>query len=417
MIRGNKYRCYPVNEEQTKALEQHFGSARFIYNKLLHVKSTLYSQCRVSISKADLDDHIIVLKDIYPWLKEVNSQSLQQANNNLDNAYQRFFKGLGNYPQRKTKKNNSFSFQVPQHYKINLTTSEIFLPKIGWLKVVLHRELFDQEFFEQNIKTTIINNEVIVEHDSNSSFLRTVTVSRTSAGRYHVSISTEDGLEKPRTQTYTEDTTVGVDVGIKVFAAKSNGEIIENPKFLKKGLKKLKMLQRRVSRKIIGSKNRKKAKKQLAKQHQLVANQRNDFQNNVSIRLISENQAVALETLNVQGMIKNHKLAQAISDSAWSSFVRMLEYKAEWFGKTVLRIGMFEPSSKTCNICGYKNKELTLKVREWQCPICNTMHDRDINAAINIKKIALNTSGTEGRVCGVMDVGLSHEAGSRLVFS
>jgi putative transposase len=176
------------------------------------------------------------------------------------------------------------------------------------------------------------------------------------------------------------------------------------------------MLHRRVSQKVIGSANRKNAKKQLAKQHQLVSNQRNYFQNNVSIRLISENQAVALETLNVQGMIKNHKLAQAISDSAWSSFVRMLEYKAEWFGKTVLRIGMFEPSSKTCNICGYKNNELTLKVRKWQCPICNTMHDRDINAAINIKKIALNTSGTEDRACGLMDDGLRNEAGSCSVF-
>ena len=412
MKQGNKFRCYPTNEEQKKALEQHFGAVRFIYNKLLHVKSTLYSHCKCSISKTKLNEHILVLKECYPWLKNVNSQSLQQANKNLDNAYQRFFAGLGEYPKQHKRKDNHFSFQVTQRYKINLTTSEIFLPNIGWMKIVLHRELFDSYFFEQNIKTTVINNEIIMEHDINPVYLRTLTVSRTSAGRYHVSILTEDGTEIPRTQEYTEDNTVGVDVGIKTYAALSTGEMIANPKFLKKGLKKLKMLQRRVSRRVKGAANRKKAVKQLAKQHQLVSNQRNDFQHKVSIKLIRENQAVAVETLNIKGMQKNHCLAQAVSDAAWYSFVLKLTYKAVWFGKTVLKIDQWEPSSKTCNICGYKNKELTLKVREWQCPECNTMHDRDINAAINIKKFALNTSGTEGRACRVIPNRESYESGS-----
>ncbi|AKB17180.1 Mobile element protein [Methanosarcina sp. WWM596] len=158
---------------------------------------------------------------------------------------------------------------------------------------------------------------------------------------------------------------------------------------MKNSLKRLNVLQKRVSRKQKGSKNRAKAKRRLAVLHDKITNQRNDFQNKLSFRLVSENQAVALETLNVKGMVKNHHLAQAISDSAWSSFVTKLEYKAQWFGKTVLRIGQFEPSSKLCSVCGYHNKELQLKDREWICPDCKTKHHRDINAAINIKKFAL----------------------------
>jgi putative transposase len=415
MLTGNLFRIYPANQEQFKALEQHFGGCRFIYNKLLHVKSTLYNSMKISIPKTELDEHILVLKETYPWLKDINSQSLQQANKNLDSAYQRFFSGLGGYPQRKTKKDNNFSFQVTQRYKINLTTSKIFLPNIGWIKIVMHRELFNSEFFEQNIKTSVVNNETILEHDPNSEFLRTLTVSRTSAGRYHISILTEDLNKYPVTQQYSESTMVGVDVGIKTFAAISTGEKIDNPKFLKRSIKKLKMLQKRVSRKVKGSQNRKKAVNKLAKQHQLVSNQRNNFQHKVSLSLIRENQAVAIETLNIKGMIKNHKLAQAVADSAWNSFVTKLEYKAQWFGKTILKIGMFEPSSKNCHVCGYHNSELTLKDREWLCPSCNTNHDRDINAAINIKQFAINnliTAGTAGRACGLIGKSQGNEAGS-----
>ena len=182
---------------------------------------------------------------------------------------------------------------------------------------------------------------------------------------------------------------MGIDIGIKDFAVLSTGEKIENPKHLKNSLKRLKCLQKRVSRKQVGSKRRDKARKLFSKIHEKISNQRNNFQHQISSKLLSENQAIALETLNVKGMIKNHHLAQAISDSAWSSFVTKLEYKAEWFGKTVLRIGQFEPSSKLYNVCGYHNSELTLKDREWICPDCKTPHDRDINAAINIKKFSL----------------------------
>ena len=199
----------------------------------------------------------------------------------------------------------------------------------------------------------------------------------------------EDGKEISAKQGFTESTTIGIDIGIKDFAVLSTGEKVENPKYLKNSLKRLTVLQKRVSSKQKGSKNRAKAKQRLAVLHDKITNQRNDFQNKLSFRLVSENQAIALETLNVKGMVKNPHLAQAISDSAWSSFITRLEYKAEWFGKTVLRIGRFEPSSKLCSICGYHNKELQLKDREWECPDCKTKHDRDINAAINIKKFAL----------------------------
>ena len=205
----------------------------------------------------------------------------------------------------------------------------------------------------------------------------------------HYPILVDNEIELPTKQVFPESTTIGVDVGIKDFAVISNGEKIENPKYLKNSLKRMKCLQKRVSKKVKGSNNRNKARHHLSKIHETISNQRTNFQHKLSSKLISENQAIALETLNVKGMIKNHCLAQSISDAGWSSFVSKLEYKAVWLGKTILRIGRFEPSSKICNICGYYNSNLTLKDREWVCPDCKTKHDRDINAAINIKKFSL----------------------------
>ena len=414
MRKGKIYRIYPT-EVQKKVLEQHFGACRFIYNRFLNIRQTMYSKFKISINKNYLDEQLPRYKEMYPWLKEVNSQSLQQANKNLDTAYVNFFEGRSGYPTWKTKRFNN-SFQLVQRYKINLMTSKVYLPSIGWLKIKLHRDLFSDEFIEKNFVKTIVNNEVILEHDQNSKFLRTVTVSRTPTRKYHISILTDDNVECPQPQQHTQTTTIGVDVGIKTYASLSNGEKIDNPKFLKASLKRLKCLQRRVSRKHKGSSNRRKAVYKLAKCHEKLSNQRNDFQHKVSNKLISENQAVAIETLNIQGMIKNHKLAQVIADASWSSFVLKLEYKAKRAGKTILKIGMFEPSSKNCHICGYHNSELTLKDREWLCPECNTMHDRDINAAINIKKFAISayqiTAGTAGRACGVAGVGQGKETGS-----
>jgi putative transposase len=224
--------------------------------------------------------------------------------------------------------------------------------------------------------------------------MKTLTVSRTPTGKYYISILTDDGEAYPEIESFSHATMIGVDVGLTTFATLSTGEKIDNPKFLKNSLDKLKYLQRSVSRKVIGSKNRRKAVYKLAKLHELISNQRNDFQHKVSNRLISENQAIAVETLNIQGMKKNHKLAQAVSDSAWYGFVLKLQYKAQFLGKTILKIDQWEPSSKTCNVCGFKLKELSLDIREWQCPSCNVLHDRDINAAINIKNFSLISVGT-----------------------
>ncbi len=250
-----------------------------------------------------------------------------------------------------------------QHYTVDFNRNVIKLPKIVEVKAVLHRQ------FEGTMKTA--------------------TISRSSTGKYFISILVDDGKELPAKQKVSESTAIGIDVGIKDFAILSTGEKVENPKYLKNSLKRMKCLQKRVSRKDKGSKNRDKARLLLSKIHEKISNQRNDFQHQLSSKLIRENQAIALETLNVKGMVKNHCLAQSIEDAGWSSFVTKLEYKAEWAGKTILRIGRFESSSKICNVCGYHNGNLTLKDREWICPDCKTKHDRDINAAINIKKFSL----------------------------
>ncbi len=403
MKKSYRYRIYPHKEQKT-LLEQHFGGTRFIYNRSLFIKNLMYSKFKINVTEIDLNNNLKLLKELHPWLKDQNSQSLQQANKNLLTGFKNFFEGNGAYPTRKNKKDQNFSFQVPQNYQINLTTSKIYLPKIGWMKIVLHRDFLDKEFIENELVTKEVNGEIILDQKLNRKFdiFKTLTVSRTSAGRYHVSILIDNHVPEPEPVEFDEKTTVGIDVGLKSFAALSTGEIIENPRFLNTSLDRLKKLQRDVSRMKKGSRNRKKAVLKLAKHHQLIQNQRNDFQHKLSMKIISESQATCIEDLNVKGMVRNHCLAQSISDVGWSEFIRKLTYKAEWYGKTILQIGRFEASSKLCNVCGYKKDDLTLDIREWECPSCKTLHDRDINASINIKKIALNnlsTAGTAGRAC------------------
>ena len=363
MLRAYKYRLDPTKPQKIE-FDKHIGSCRFVYNWALAEKIKYYEQNKKSISRFELQR--VLVRDIKPeneWLKETNSQSLLSSLVHVESAFTKFFREKTGFPKFKSKKNPVQSFQIPQHYVVDFENSTVKLPKIGIVKAVLHRT------FEGELKTA--------------------TISKSCTGKYYISILVENNEELPSKQEFSESTTIGIDVGIKDFAVLSTGEKIENPKYLKSSLQRLKVLQKRVSRKQKGSKNRAKAKQRLAVLYDKIKNQRNDFQNKLSFRLVSENQAIALETLNVKGMVKNHHLAQAISDSAWSSFVTKLEYKAEWLGKTVLRIGQFEPSSKLCSVCGFHNKELQLKDREWTCSDCKTKHDRDINAAINIKKFAL----------------------------
>ncbi|AFV22828.1 transposase, IS605 OrfB family [Methanolobus psychrophilus R15] len=362
MLRAYKYRLYP-NKSQIDSFEKQFGTCRFVYNWALDLKSTVYKDENRSISKNELKKMLPGLKVQYNWLKDVNSQSLQGSIDNLDNAFQKFFRKEADYPNFKSKYNPVQSFQVPQHYVVDLDNGTVKLPKLKEpIKAKFHRR-FDGE-------------------------TRTATVSRTPTGKYFISILVDDGQEIP--EKIETGTTIGVDVGISHFAILSTGEKIENPRHLKTSLKKLQHEQRALSRKKKGSSNRKKQKLVVAKLHEKIANQRNDFHHKISKRLIDKNQAICLEDLNISGMVKNHCLAQAISDVAWNSFIEKLRYKADWYGKTIMQIGRFVPSSKLCSICGYKNAGLKLNDRSWECPSCHTKHDRDVNAAINILNIALN---------------------------
>ena len=361
MYKAFKYRLYPT-EPQKELIAKHIGSSRFVYNIALETKNAAYIGAKHNYSAFDLVKQLPELKKELPWLKEVNSQSLQQAIQNMDIAFKKFFKGAG-FPKFK-KKSNRGSFNVPQN-------------------VIVGNDLLIIPKFKEGIKMSL--------HRPTNGTIKSATISVTPTGKYFVSILCDTKEEIPTKAPITESTTIGIDLGIKDFAITSEGEVFENPKYLRKAQSKLKYIQRKYS-KYKG----KRTKKKLVKLHEDVVNKRKDFLHKVSTKLIRENQTICLETLAVKNMVKNHNLAQAISDVSWSTFVSMLEYKAEWYGKNILRIGQFAPSSKTCS-CGVINKDLKLSDREWTCKSCGTTHDRDILAACNIKSFALKNilSGTD----------------------
>ena len=355
MFKAFQFRLYPTNC-QKELISKHIGSSRFIYNLALETKTTAYLGNAVNLSRYDLQKQMVVLKKECEWLKEVNSQSLQVALLNLDAAYSKFFKGAG-FPKYKSKHKGKQSFSVPQN--VILKDDLLIIPK-----------------FKEGVK--------IVAHRPIKGIIKSATISVTPTGKYFASILVDTKQEKPIKTLVDEKTTIGIDLGIKSFLVASNRLEIENPKNLQKAQNKLKYIQRKYS------KNKgKRTKQRLALLHEKVVNKRKDFLHKTSMKLISENQTICIEDLAVSNMVKNHNLAQAITDVSWSMFVDMLEYKAEWYGKNILKIGRFAPSSKTCNCCGYINKELTLKDRSWTCLKCNSVLDRDVNASINIKSFAL----------------------------
>lgn len=366
MYKARKYRIYPTNS-QKELIHKHCGSVRFLYNLALETKTTAYLGNRVNLSRYDLQKQVVDLKKELPWLKETNSQSLQSALINLDEAYKKFFKGAG-FPKFK-KKTNGGSFAVPQN-------------------VIVENDLLIIPKFKEGIK--------IVLHRTINGTIKSATISVTPTGKYFVSILCDTKEEIPTKAPIEENTTIGVDLGIKDFLTTSDGEVVDNPKYLKNNIDRLKVLQRRASKKKKWSSNRRKANKRVALLHEKITNQRQDFLHKVSTKLIRENQTIALETLGISNMIKNHNLAQAISDVSWSEFNRMIEYKAEWYGVNVLRIGRFTPSSKACE-CGVINKDLKLSDRVWKCKSCGRVNERDYLAARNIKKFALykESSGQE----------------------
>jgi putative transposase len=351
--KGYKFRLYPT-QTQESYLAQCFGCSRFVYNHFLRLTTDAYAESKKHLKYGDTAKLLTTLKkdEQYSWLTEVNSQSLQQTLKDLESAFVRFFKKLGSFPVFKKKRNRQ-SFRVPQHWSIT-HDGMLKLPKMQPIKMVQHRKIEGTP--------------------------SRVTISKTPTGKYYASIL----VEYEPDEAHEHGGKIGADLGLKDFLITSDGKKYPNPRFYKRALKRLKRLQRSLSRKVKGSNNRNKQRQLVAKAHEKVANQRLDMQHKLSLQLTCENQVVAVEDLQIKGMVKNHKLAQAISDASWGQFLTMLEYKGKLYGCEIRKLDRFFPSSKRCSKCGYIHENLTLNIREWVCPECDAHHDRDINASTNI---------------------------------
>jgi putative transposase len=365
-----KYRIYPT-KEQEKLISKSFGSVRFVYNRALDIKTSLYQKEKKGISIFELTNQMTTWKESkeFSWLKEVNSQSLQMSLRNLDSAFTRFFTEKNGFPKFKSKYDKQ-SFQNPQATRVDPEAGRVFIPKFrSGIKCVFHRK------FEGKIKTS--------------------TVSKNAAGKYFISILVEERIDNPAKPEKDETKTLGIDLGLKNFLVSSDGNKVENPRHLKKRLRKLARSQRKLSRRKKGSKNRDKQKRVVARIHEKVANTRKDFLHKLTSRLVKNQDytGIAIEDLSVKNMIKNRRLAGSIADAGWGMFREFLTYKCEWYGKNLTVIGRFEPSSKLCT-CGHKNDKLTLKDRIWTCVKCGTVHDRDMLAAQNIKRFAFCEQNT-----------------------
>ena len=366
-LKAYKFRIYPT-EEQEIFFAKTFGCVRKVYNLMLNDRKKAYEEVKNDPSKKMTFPTPAKYKEEFPFLKEVDSLALANAQLHLDKAYKNFFrdKSVG-FPRFKSKKNPVQSYTTNnQNGTIALIDSKfIKVPKLKSLvRIKLHRQP--------------------------KGIIKSATISRHSSGKYYISLlCKEEIIELPKTNS-----TIGIDLGIMDFAILSDGQKIDNNKFTSKMEKKLKREQRKLSRRALLAKNKgtnlfeaknyQKQKRKVARLHEKVMNQRTDFLNKLSTEMIKNHDIICIEDLNTKGMLRNHKLAKSISDVSWSKFVTKLQYKADWYGRKIIKVDKWFPSSQICSECGHKDGKKSLEIREWTCPVCHTHHDRDINASINI---------------------------------
>ena len=359
--RTYRFRLYP-NRKQTELLSKHFGCSRFVYNYFLNQRKEQYKLTGNSDNYYAQAKTLTALKkqEETAWLKEVNAQTLQFAIKSLEVAYNNFFKKRAKFPNFKSKHSKN-SFTVPQFASV--AGGRLFVPK-----------------FKEGIKCRV--------HREIKGKIGKVTITKTSSGKYFVSVFTEEEYISSLKKT---GKSVGVDMGLKDLLVTSEGETFNNNRYTRKYESKLAKAQQHLSRKKKGSRGFENQRLKVARLHEKIANCRADYLHKCSISLVRRYDTICIEDLNVKGMTKNHRLAKSITDASWGKFVSMLTYKAERNDKKVVKVDRYFPSSQTCNVCGYVNKQTKdLSVREWECPECHTHHDRDINAAINILRFGLN---------------------------